>query len=93
MTEVGSVKSCVTRTHEVKAYELSRGHDMRLYIPENKFLNSTGSSNDLHGRNLGHVMLSNMLPGLIAGTGQPAHLPPRVVHCGYARVFRRLLCM
>ena len=40
---------------------------MRLYIPENKFLNSTGSSNDLHGRNLGHVMLSNMLPGLIAG--------------------------
>ena len=63
----------MTRIHEVKAYELSRGHDMRLYIPENKFLNSTGSSNDLHGRNLGHVMLSNMLPGLIAGTCQPAH--------------------
>jgi hypothetical protein len=50
---------------------------MRLYIPENKFLNLTGSSNDLHGRNLGHVMLSNMLQGLIAGTCQPAHYLPK----------------
>jgi hypothetical protein len=51
---------------------------MRLYILENKFLNSTGSSNGLHGRNLAHVMLSNMLPGLIAGNVPASPLPPRV---------------
>jgi hypothetical protein len=56
----------MTRTHEVKTYELSSGHNTCLYISENKFLNSIGSSNDLHGRNLGHVMLSNLLPALIA---------------------------
>src|ERR1700722_1012629 len=49
---------------------------MHLYIPGNKFLNSTGSSNDLYGRNLGHAMLSNMLPGLIASTCQSIHYLP-----------------
>jgi hypothetical protein len=49
---------------------------MCLYISESKFLNSTGLSNGLHGRKLDPVMLSDLLPVLIAKC-QPAHYLPK----------------